>query len=331
MRKPASRHGGRDIAFRAVSLLWTFWLAFQAPAQNPSKKRVAVFSFNNAAVQAGISSPYLQTDTPDLGKGVSELLISKLVQNGDVNVVERTAIDKVLAEQNLTASNRADPAAAARLGRLLGVDAIVLGTITHYEYDEKMKGASRFFGDNGSPKRKCDISSKIIISTRLINPDTAEVLAVSEGVGETYRKDVKIDLRDTGGRLVMASGINSPVMNESIAKAVAQLVARLEPELLKLPSRTQVINGLVADASGSGELILNIGAKNGIRVGDRLQVLRAGKEIRDPLSGMLLMRNDTFLGIAVVTNVNDTFSVAHYEGTEPVKVSDMVKGLATQK
>jgi curli biogenesis system outer membrane secretion channel CsgG len=300
-------------------------------SQVPAKKRVAVFDFENAAVQAAITSSYFQTHAPDIGKGVAELLVSKLVQDAEVTVLERTAIDKVLEEQNLTASDRTDPTAAARLGRLLGVDAIVLGTITHYEYDEKMKGASRFFGDSGSPKRKCDISSKIIISTRLINPDTAEVLGVSEGIGETNRKGVKMDLRDTGGRLVMASGINSPVMNESIDKAVAQLVAQLEPELLKLPPRTQVINGLVADASVSGELILNIGAKNGIQVGDRLQVLRAGKEIRDPLSGKILMRNDTFLGIAVVTKVNDTFSVAHYEGTEPVKVSDMVKALAGQK
>ena len=300
-------------------------------SQVAAKKRVAVFDFENAAVQAAITSSYFQTHAPDIGKGVAELLVNKLVQDAEVTVLERTAIDKVLAEQNLTASDRADPAAAARLGRLLGVDAIILGTIAHYEYSEKMKGASRFSGDNGSPKRKCDITSKIIISTRLINPDTAEVLTVSEGVGETHRKDVKMDLRDTGGRLVMASGINSPVMNESIDKAVAQLAAQLEPELLKLPPRTQVINGLVADAGASGELILNVGTNSGIRVGDRLQVLRAGKEIRDPLSGKLLMRNDTFLGIAVITNVNDSFSIAHYEGTEPVKVSDMVKSLAGQK
>lgn len=307
------------------------FLALACWSQVAAKKRVAVFDFENAAVEGSISSTYFQTHAPDIGKGVSQLLVTKLVQKGQVAVLERTAVDKVLAEQNLSASDRIDPITAAKLGRLLGVDAIILGTITHYQYEEKMKGPSWFWGGNASPTRKCDISAKVYISTRLVSPDTAEVLAVSEGIGETNRKGVKMDLRDTGGRLVMASGVNSPVMNESIYKAVAQLDAQLEPEVLKLPPRTPLINGLVADASESSKLILNIGSRNGLKVGDRLQVRRLGKEIRDPASGKLLMRNDTLLGIAVVTIVNDAFSVAHYEGAEPVKVSDVVTSIAREK
>jgi len=314
----------------AFYLALTF-LAEACWSQVAVKKRVAIFDFENAAVEGSISSTYFQTHAPDIGKGVSQLLVTKLVQRGAVTVLERTAVDKVLAEQNLSTSDRIDPITAAKLGRLLGVDAIILGAITHYEYEEKMKGPSWFWGGNVSPKRKCDITAKVYISTRLVSPDTAEVLAVSQGIGETDRKGVKMDLRDTGGRLVMASGANSPVINESIDKAVAQLAAQLEPQVLKLPPRSPVINGLVADASESGKLILNVGSRNGVKVGDRLQVRRPGREIRDPASGKLLMRNDTLLGTAVVITVNDAFSIAHYEGVEPVKVSDAVMSIASEK
>jgi hypothetical protein len=34
----------------------------------------------------------------------------------------------------------------------------------------------------------------------------------------------------------------------------------------------------------SGKLVLNVGAHDGLKVGGRLQVLRSGKEIRDPVS-----------------------------------------------
>lgn len=315
----------RQVLFCLTIIAVTSW------AQSSNKKKiVAVFDFTNAAVQGGIESSSLQTSTADLGKGVSELLISKLVQDGTVSVVERSAIDKVLAEQNLSNSDRADPATAARLGRLLGADGVVLGTITRYDYDEKMKGyvgGGRAKRSAPSPKAKYDIAAKVQISTRLISPNTAEVLAVSEGVGETNRKNVLMDVRDTSGRVMQAVGENSPVVNESMDKAIAQLAARLEPEVAKLPPHVAVIDGLVAGTSESGQLVLNVGERDGLKVGDRLQVLRAGKEILDPASGKLLMRNDTVLGEAIVTKVTDISATAEYHGGEPVKVRDLVRSI----
>lgn len=302
-------------------------------AQSSKKKIVAVFDFTNAAVQGGIDSSSLQTSTADLGKGVSELLISKLVQDGTVSVVERSAIDKVLAEQNLSNSDRADPATAAKLGRLLGADGVVLGTITRYDYDEKMKGyvgGGRARRSAPSPKAKYDIAAKVQISTRLISPNTAEVLAVSEGVGETNRKNVLMDVRDTSGRVMQAVGENSPVVNESMDKAIAQLAERLEPEVAKLPPHVPLIDGLVAGTSESGQLVLNVGERDGLKVGDRLQVLRAGKEILDPATGKVLMRNDTVLGEAVITKVTDISAIADYHGGEPAKVRDVVKSIPTK-
>jgi hypothetical protein len=125
----------------------------------------------------------------------------------------------------------------------------------------------------------------------------------------------------------MASGVNSPVMNESLDKAVGQLTAKLGPELTKVPPLIPEIEGLVADASESGQLVLNVGARDGVKMGDRLQVLRPGKEIRDPENGKLLIRDDTVLGEAVVTVVNEVSAIAEYHGLEPVKVRDVVKSL----
>jgi hypothetical protein len=175
-------------------------------------------------------------------------------------------------------------------------------------------------------KTKDDINAKVQISTRLVSPDTAEVLAVSQGTGEVNRKGVKVDIRDMS-QVMMAGNANNPLMNECMDNAVAQLASQLKDVFPKLPLRAPVIDGLVADANGSGQLVLNVGAHDGLRPGDRLQVWRAGKEVRDPVSDKLLMRDDTLLGEAVVTTVNDIFSIAQYKGTEPVKVRDVVRSI----
>ena len=301
--------------------------------QGAQKRRVAVFDFDNAAVQGGIMIPFADTKAPDLGKAAADLLITKLVQDGSVSVIERAAIDKLMAEQDFSNSGRGDPLTAAKLGRILGVDAIILGTITHYDYSDKTTGGggARFGGFGGaSMKTKHDISAKVQISTRLVSPDTAEVLAVSEGTGEVNRKGVKEDIRDTS-QMMMQGNANNPLMNECMDNAIAKLAAQLRQTFPKLPPRTPVIDGLVADADGSGQLILNVGAQNGVKLGDHLQVWRPGKEIRDPATDKLLMRNDTLLGEAVVTKVNDISSTAQYKGTEPVKFRDVVKSIPIQR
>lgn len=303
-----------------------------ARGEAPQKKRIAIFDFDNAAVQGGVSFPFMQNSPPNVGKAAADLLITKLVQDGNVTVIERSAIDKLIAEQNLSNSDRTDPTTAAKLGRILGVDAIVMGTITHYDYLDKTTGGggARFGGFGGvSTKTKHDITAKVLINTRLVSPDTAEVLAASEGAGEVDRKGVKVDMRDTS-RIMTGATANNPIMNDCMDKAIAQLATQLEQQFPKLPPRAPVIDGLVADASDSGQLVLNVGAQHGVRVGDHLQVWRAGKEIKDPVTGKVLMRDDTLLGEAVVITVNDISSIAHYNGSEPAKVMDVVRSLPKQ-
>ena len=208
------------------------------------------------------------------------------------------------------------------------MDAIILGTITRYDYDEKMKGYvghARGSRGSASPQAKYDVTAKVQISTRLVSPDTAEVLAALDGVGETDRKGVVMDVRDTSGRVMQAVSLNNPAVSGSLDKAVAQLAAQLESAFVKLPSRAPVVDGLVADASESGQLVLNLGAQQGVKVGDRLEVLRHGNESRDPATGKVMTSNDTPLGEAVVTKVNDISCIAQYYGKETVRVRDLVK------
>jgi len=295
-----------------------------APDNPPAKRRVAVFDFDFAAAPGGAT----QNAAPNLGKAVADLLVARLVQDGAFSVIERSAIDKLLAEQNLTNSDRTDPIAAAKLGRILGVDAIVLGAITRYEFEDKVTGGGNPFTDlaHGSLSNKHEITAYVGISARLVSPDTAEVLGVGEGIGEVDHKGVRVDVRDRK-RIAGSSPVNNPILDDARDQAIAHLAAQLGQNAPKVPARIPVVEGLVADANESGRLILNVGSRNGIKAGDRLQVWRAGKEIRDPATGAVLMHDDILLGDAIVATVNETSSIATYRGTEPVKTGDLVKSL----
>ncbi len=92
-------------------------------ADAQSKPRVAVLNFDYGTVRDA-SSALFGTDV-DIGTGISDLLVEKLVNGGTFSVIERKALDAVLQEQNLSNSDRFDSNSAAKIGRLLGVDAII--------------------------------------------------------------------------------------------------------------------------------------------------------------------------------------------------------------
>ena len=123
-----------------IALLRRGTSAVPAHAQTAAKRRprIAVMDFDYATVQT-VSAAVFGTNV-DIGKGIVDLLVTDLVKDGTYSVIERKALDKILAEQNFSNSNRADPTSAARIGKILGVDAIIVGSITEFGNETKKTG-----------------------------------------------------------------------------------------------------------------------------------------------------------------------------------------------
>ena len=66
-------------------VLFVTLLSGSAEAQ--SKKRVAVMNFDYATVQSGVAAMF--GSNQDVGKGIADLLVDKLVQDGTLSVIER--------------------------------------------------------------------------------------------------------------------------------------------------------------------------------------------------------------------------------------------------
>src|SRR5579884_2317972 len=115
-------------------------LASLAFAQD--KKRIAIMNFDYGTVSTSVIQIFGSNE--DVGKGIADMLVDRLVNDGKYSVIERKALDKLIAEQNFSNSDRADASSAAKIGKLLGVDAIVVGSITQFGRDDKSKGIGGF-------------------------------------------------------------------------------------------------------------------------------------------------------------------------------------------
>ncbi len=316
-----------------VCILILFNFSALAQTQGP-KKRLAILNFDYATVQSDISAIF--GTRQDVGKGIADLLVDRLVTGGQYSIIERKAIDKIMAEQNLSNSDRADPNSAAKVGRLLGVDAIVIGSITQFGRDDKsttiggsaLGGLAGRYGLGGVGQRKA--KAVVGISARLVNTDTGEILAVASGKGESDRSGTLLGAAGGssggggGGGFDMSSkNFGDTILGEAVNKAVGDVAARLEREAPRLPAHVTSFSGLVADVSGD-TLVLNIGARAGVKIGDRLPVKRAKREIKDPATGKVIRRIEDNVGEISITEVDDTSSVGKFSGAMKPSVGDSV-------
>ena len=101
-----------------------------------------------------------------------------------------------------------------------------------------------------------------------------------------------------------SSDFQSTIIGEAVKAAVEKTSTEVIADKDKLVARTVTVEGLIAAVDG-GQIILNVGSKAGVKVGDQLNVERVSKEIKDPSTGKVIRRMATSVGVIKVTDVDD--------------------------
>jgi curli biogenesis system outer membrane secretion channel CsgG len=299
------------------------------------KPRIAVMDFDYATVKTD-SAAYFGSDI-DVGKGIADLLVTGLVKDGSYSVIERKALDKILSEQNFSNSNRADPASAAKIGKLLGVDAILVGSITKFGNETKKTGLGGNGGNWGGyglgGLGHAKSNANVGIDARLVNVDTGEIMAVAEGQGTSSRSSTSMNGGGgswhgfgNGHADFGSSDFQNTIIGEATKNAVDDLTKSLVGDVGKVGIRTITVEGLVAAVDG-GQIVLNVGGKAGVKVGDQLNVMRVTREIKDPATGAVIRRLTTSIGVVKATDVDDASAVCTPVSGTDFKVGDAVKSI----
>src|SRR5436309_2767520 len=177
-------------------------------AATSSRRRVAVLDFDYGTVHSYVTG--IMGSDVDIGKGVAIMLVSKLAQNGAYTVMERAQLDRVLNEQNFQQDSRADVSSAAKLGRLLGVDAIIIGSITQFQREDK----------NISLGMRRESKATVAIDARIVQIGTGEILAVAQGKGQSKRAHFTSQeedrARDLRGQDMWSSNLASTLLGDCV-------------------------------------------------------------------------------------------------------------------
>lgn len=209
-------------------------LAVPVPsAAQASRPTVAILDLDFGSVQQWWSGNW------DIGKGVADLLVDELVNDGSYRVIERKRLDAILAEQNFSNSDRADPSGAsvAKIGKALGVKYLIVGSITKFGTENSKigggaggYGGGRFgLGRVGTSKGKATVA----LTLRVIDTSTGEIMASAKGEAQSSRSGLM--LGGAGGRGVGGFGdismgssdFRETILGEATEKAVTEVAGKL--------------------------------------------------------------------------------------------------------
>ena len=217
------------------------------------------------------------------------------------------------------------------------MDAIIIGSITQFGRDDKKTSVSgdalgRISGQFGLGGVSRNNSKAVVaISARIVDTSTAEILVSVTGRGESTRSGTSLTGAG-GGTSVGAGGLDmrngnfaNSILGEAVRTSVNSVAQQLESKAAALPTHVLSIEGLVADASDDGTLILNVGSSSGLKVGDKLSVKRVARKITDPATGKLLRQIEDAIGVVTITEVDAQSATGKFSGPSKPKVGDTVK------
>ncbi len=239
----------------------------------------------------------------DVGKGVSDELVTELLKTGKFRLIEREQIAKVLNEQNFGASGRVDTSSAAKIGKVLGVQYLVMGRVTEFSFKSTEVGGISLKKGIGLGLK--NTKSNVAIDARLVNTNSAEIIASVTGKGNKSTANVKVAYKWD------AIALGSDEFRQTdLGIATREAVASVAKQLVETAyagggaAQSVKITGLVAYASGN-RVVVNIGSESGIKPGMTLIVQHVLEIVKDPATGETIDEVSEAIAEIKVTEVKE--------------------------
>lgn len=260
--------------------------AFSQSSDKTLKRKVAIGRFTNETQYAkGI---FYDRENDPMRKQALDILSSKLAASGKFILLERDGLEELIAE-------------AGEGMQKIGADYIILGSIT--KFGRKVEGDQRLISNTKTQTVEAGVSIRLVdvSSGLIIYSDEAS------GFAETTSKTTL----GIGG----TAGFDATLSDKAISAALSQLVENIINKCMDKPWRGYVLT--VED----GSYVISGGKTQGIEVGATFSLMKKGKMVTNPQTGIKIEMPGTKMGtLKVAATMGDTpeseISFCTYEGKD---------------
>jgi hypothetical protein len=203
---------------------------------------------------------------------------------------------------------------APQLGKLLGVAAIVYGSVSEFGYmASETSGGIPGLGGAGFSKT----TARVSIDVRLIDTTTAEIILAETGSDEKSQVGLKLSTQDFS--FGHDGKFDQTLVGKATREAIDDLVESIVQALEDVPW-----TGRIVKASGA-KIYLNAGQSVGITAGMRFSVYRMGEALIDPVTGLDLGAEEELLGVIEASDIKEKYSICSLVSGSGFDAGDMVR------
>ena len=239
----------------------------------------------------------------NLGAGMSDLLVSELVESRNFTVVDREQIGRIIGEIEMQRHAYFRQEGTVAKGRLKGAHYLVRGVINDFS---QVGGVSIWFKIKHLLLGGRGYKARVSLTLTLIDVETGQIIDSVQSSAmvrarEAYAGGKYEDVR-FGGEVFFSTPLGVATVN-----AIRLGVRGIVEELPRQPWHP-----MVAEVSFDGNrIIVNGGADRGVKPGARYAVLGPGRPVTDPSTGdVLTIIPGVTLGRIQITEVRPTISYA---------------------
>jgi curli biogenesis system outer membrane secretion channel CsgG len=196
-------------------------------------------------------SPY-SGQKGSLGQATSTALSAELEKTGRFDLSDRKELEATLAELSIPNGSLVNEQAALRVGKLAKADYVVFGDIEKLQVERSQKAGTQ--------------TAKVTLNYRILSVESGRVWKTRQLAGS-------------------AVGAGTDDSREVTERAIFRTIE----DFLKTPIPEPLGKVALVDTE-RGQFAINLGLENGVDKGTYFQVVRLGREIRDPDTGKVIER-----------------------------------------
>jgi len=260
------------------------------------KKRIFVAEFENR-------SAYGQRR---LGQGISDVLTTELANTNNFILLEREKLETILKEQSLGQSGFINEQSAPQLGKLMGANAIITGSVIQF-------GTRTETYDVVLSSGKKQITT-CAIDIRIVDTGSGQIVWAGSGQGEAVRTYTNV--LGSG----KAGGYDEALEGDAFRAAVVKVMEKLVTALNNLEWSCTVAK--VTDA----KMYINAGQKSGLELNTPLVIYTLGEMIVDPSTGKEIGQEETKIGSGTVASYfGEDGAIVNLDADSKVRIGDICK------
>lgn len=289
---------------------------------------VAPFSGDTTAMQ------YWQ---PALGSGLAEMLVTELAKINKFQVLENSQLGVLMDEIKLGQDGFVEPSEKVEKGGFAGADFMFTAKVTQFGHKESKIGLGGFVpGNLGNLGIKQSVSN-VRIDWRLVDVASRKIIKTGSAIGEKKGTgfNIGVNISGSGGGIGFD---NKEFMDSALGKAtvlaLSQITDDLKPFTLPESGRHKLkatqagkeiaaLSGKVLAVASKDAIIISIGAKQGLKDGDKLKLYETS-EIKDD-KGAVVFTEEKLVGEITIQSTQEDRSKATYSGDREIKAGWTVK------